>query len=177
MYHLTFIKNWEYEYTRWISPLLIDLPTSFLLESWLLPFHLWSPVINFEWRITLIKNGWQNQNKHTGVVLPGKTQCRSVDWLQVTSVLRSRSYKHPVRGRVVVLNCQQSRYADWWIWINVHTSNAFGWDFCTGHVEKAGLATSGPLFLRNVGRIELSFRWGMDTYLGGSGAGNFEVKN
>ena len=22
----------------------------------------------------------------------------------------------PVRGRVVVLNCQRSRYADWWIW-------------------------------------------------------------
>ena len=37
----------------------------------------------------------------------------------------------PVRGRVVVLNCQRSRYADWSIWINAHTSNAFGWDFCT----------------------------------------------
>ena len=24
----------------------------------------------------------------------------------------------PVRGRVVVLNCQQSPYADWWIWID-----------------------------------------------------------
>ena len=58
-----------------------------------------------------------------------------------------------------------SRYADWWIWIDAHTSNAFGWDFCTGHVEKAGLATSGSLFSRNFGRIELSFGWGMDTYL------------
>ena len=58
-----------------------------------------------------------------------------------------------------------SRYADWWIWIDTHISNAFGWDFCTGHVEKAGLATSGSLFLRNFGRIELSFGWGMDTYL------------
>ena len=37
--------------------------------------------------------------------------------------------------------------------------------FCTGHVEKAGLATSGSLFSRNFGRIELSFVWGMDTYL------------
>ena len=37
--------------------------------------------------------------------------------------------------------------------------------FCTGHVEKAGLATSGSLFSRNFGRIELSFGWGMDTYL------------
>ena len=71
----------------------------------------------------------------------------------------------PVRGRVVVLNCQRSWYADWWIWIDAHTSNAFGWDFCTGHVEKAGLATSGSLFSRNYGRIELSFGWGMDTYL------------
>ena len=42
-----------------------------------------------------------------------------------------------------------SRYADWWIWINVRTSNGFGWDFYTGRVEKAGLATSGSLFLRN----------------------------
>ena len=58
-----------------------------------------------------------------------------------------------------------SWYADWWIWIDAHTSNAFGWDFCTGHVEKAGLATSGSLFSRNFGRIELSFGWGMDTYL------------
>ena len=24
----------------------------------------------------------------------------------------------PVRGRVVVLNCQQSPYGDWWIWID-----------------------------------------------------------
>ena len=71
----------------------------------------------------------------------------------------------PVRGRVVVLNCQRSWYADWWIWIDAHTSNAFGWDFCTGHVEKAGLATSGSLFSRNFGRIELSFGWGMDIYL------------
>ena len=59
-----------------------------------------------------------------------------------------------------------SRYAaDWWIWIAVHTSNAFGWDFCTGHVEKTGLATSRSLFSRNFGRNELSFGWGMDTYL------------
>ena len=71
----------------------------------------------------------------------------------------------PVRGRVVVLNCQRSWYADWWIWIDAHTSNAFGWDFCTGHVEKAGLATSGSLFSRNFGRTELSFGWGTDTYL------------
>ena len=34
------------------------------------------------------------------------------------------------------------------IWIDVHSSNAFGWVFCTGHVEKAGLATSGSLFSR-----------------------------
>ena len=71
----------------------------------------------------------------------------------------------PVRGRVVVLNCQRSWYADWWIWIDAHTSNAFGWVFCTGHVEKAGLATSGSLFSRNFGRTELSFGWGTDTYL------------
>ena len=32
-------------------------------------------------------------------------------------------------------------------------------------VEKAGLVTSGSLFLRNFGRIELSFGWGVDTYL------------
>ena len=37
-----------------------------------------------------------------------------------------------MRGRVVVLNCQRSWYADWWIWIDVHTSNAFGWVLCTG---------------------------------------------
>ena len=36
---------------------------------------------------------------------------------------------------------------------------------CTGHVEKAGLATSGSLFSRNFGRIELAFGWGMDTYV------------
>ena len=78
----------------------------------------------------------------------------------------SRPNKHPCAGQgFVVLNCQRSRYADWWIWIDAHTSNAFGWDFCTGHVEKAGLATSGSLFSRNFGRIELSFGWGMDTYL------------
>ena len=58
-----------------------------------------------------------------------------------------------------------SRYADWWIWIDAHTSNAFGWVLCTGHVEKAGLSTSGSLFSRNFGRTELSFGWGMDTYL------------
>ena len=28
----------------------------------------------------------------------------------------------PVRGRVVVLNCQRSRYADWWIWIDAPAS-------------------------------------------------------
>ena len=73
----------------------------------------------------------------------------------------------PVRGRVVVLNYQRSWYADWcwWIWIDVHTSNAFGWVFCTDHVEKAGLSTSGSLFSRNFGRTELSFGWGMDTSL------------
>ena len=71
----------------------------------------------------------------------------------------------PVRGRVVGLNHQRSWYADWWIWIDAHTSNAFGWVFCTGHVEEAGLATSGSLFSRNFGRTELSFGWGMDTYL------------
>ena len=70
----------------------------------------------------------------------------------------------PVLGRVVVLNSPRSRYADWWIWIDAHTSNAFGWDFCTGHVKKAGLPTSGSLFSRNFGRIELSFGLGMDTY-------------
>ena len=37
--------------------------------------------------------------------------------------------------------------------------------FCTGHVEKTGLATSGSLFSLNFGRIELSFGCGMDTYL------------
>ena len=30
--------------------------------------------------------------------------------------------KIPVRGRVVVLNCQRSRYADWWIWIDAPAS-------------------------------------------------------
>ena len=71
----------------------------------------------------------------------------------------------PVRSRVVVLKCKRARYADWWIWIDAHTSNAFGWDFCTGHVEKAGLATSGLLSSRNFGRTEPSFGWSMDTYL------------
>ena len=61
----------------------------------------------------------------------------------------------------MVLNCQRSRYVDWWIWIDAHNSNAFGWDFCTGHVEQAGLVTSGSLFSRNFGRTELSFGWGV----------------
>ena len=102
--------------------------------------------------------------------------------LMLTIIFHQSAYRDqtniPVRGRVVVLNCQRLLYADWWIWIDTHTSNAFDWDFCTGHVEKAGLATSGSLFSRNFGRIELSFRWGMDTYhSSGSGVGIFEVRN
>ena len=37
-------------------------------------------------------------------------------------------------------------------------------EFCTDHVEKAGLATSGSLFSRNFGRIELSLNVAMETY-------------
>ena len=29
------------------------------------------------------------------------------------------------------------RYADWWILIDAHTSNVFGREFCTDHIEKA----------------------------------------
>ena len=44
-------------------------------------------------------------------------------------------------------------------WIDAHTSNAFGREFCTDHV--AGLATSGSFFSRDFGRIELSLGAGM----------------
>ena len=37
-----------------------------------------------------------------------------------------------------------------------HISNATGREFCTDHIEKAALATSGSLFSVNSGRIELS---------------------
>ena len=41
-----------------------------------------------------------------------------------------------------------------------HLSNATGREFCTDHVEKAALATSGSLFSVNSGRIELSLTEG-----------------
>ena len=65
-------------------------------------------------------------------------------------------------------------YADWWIWIDRHTSNAFGREFCTDHVEKAGLATSVSL-LSWKDRALTQRRHGDIT--SGSAAGIFEIRN
>ena len=128
-------------------------PVQFKLE--LTPNYLISYLENTE--ISQKKRSWGLQDQ-----LSQHDRCAC--WFKSTNQ-RIATKQTSVWVRVVVLNCQWSRYTDWWIWIDAHTSNAFGWDFCTGHVEKAGLATSGSLFSRNFGRIELSFGWGMDTYL------------
>ena len=46
--------------------------------------------------------------------------------------------------RVGVLNWQWSRYADWWIWIDAHTSSTFGREFtalfiCTSSINNKKL--------------------------------------
>ena len=46
-----------------------------------------------------------------------------------------------------------------------HISNTTGLEVCTDHVEKAALANSGSLFSVHFGRIELSTREGIKTYL------------
>ena len=68
----------------------------------------------------------------------------------------------PVRGRVVVLNCQWSLYADWWIWINAHTSNAFGWDFCTLYFAAYPTITNNFHYLLQI--FYLSFLFLMDRW-------------
>ena len=46
-----------------------------------------------------------------------------------------------------------------------HISNATGLEVCTYHVQKAALANSASLFSVHFGRIELSTREGIKTYL------------
>ena len=68
----------------------------------------------------------------------------------------------PVRGRVVGLNCQRSWYADWFESTRIPQMPLVEF-FAPVMLRK--LVLQLQLFSRNFGRIELSFGWGMDTYL------------
>ena len=101
--------------------------------------------------------------------------CVEKQWLYRSSRWPSRQIHQSAYCNCCQFNTQPCP-ADWWIWIDAHTSNAFGWEFCTDHVEKLVLQLQ-DYFSRKFWR-DWGFTWHRHGDIsGGSGASIFEVRN